>query len=332
MSVVDELQEKMTRFSSSYFLVDLRNDREAFYNLTPDELKKSIYCFGGYVLNLIIDGELEKVNSIIDSLPDDSILKAGIIIVNPTVTIRDFIKKLHYLKSINMPIACVILTAGRPSLINGFNDFSRLGIFLERKRDILIDDIKFLYGTDCAEQIYNLSLAEYYYSINKLVEAELLVSSTLKTFYSKNEFRFLFVALYLEAKISFANGTLTKTESYIKEIKDKVTHVGKAEFSYNIDAAEVYLSLFNSNYELVANWLKTDAPDEIGDFNMLDLYRYMIKIRCYIVQENYSAAVGLIERLRPFLEQGRRYMDLCELDYKLKTLNVNPYALLELFK
>lgn len=317
MSVVDELQEKMSRFSSSYFLVDLRNDREAFYSLTPEELKKSIYCFGGYVLNLIIDGELEKVNSIIDSLPDDSILKAGIIIVNPTVTIRDFIKKLHYLKSINMPIACVVLTAGRPTLLNGFNDFSRLGIFLERKRDILIDDIKFLYGTDCAEQIYNLSLAEYYYSINKLVEAELLVSSTLKTFYSKNEFRFLFVALYLEAKISFANGTLTKTESYIKEIKDKVTHVGKAEFSSNIDAAEVYLSLFNTNYELVANWLKTDAPDEIGDFNMLDLYRYMIKIRCYIVQENFSAAIGLIERLRPLLEQGRRHMDLCELDLLL---------------
>ena len=314
---INELQEKMTRFSSSYFLVDLRNDREAFYNLTPDELKKSIYCFGGYILNLIIDGQLEKVNEMLSTLPDDSILKAGITIINPTVTVYDFIKKLHYLKSINTPLSCVILTAGRPTVLNGFNDFTRLGIFLERKRDLLIDDIKFLYGTECAEQIYNLSLAEYYYSTNKLVEAELLVSSTLKILYSKNEFRFLFAALFLEAKISFANGTLTKTESYIKEIKDKVTHVGKAEFSYNIDAAEVYLSLFNARYELISNWMKTDAPDEIGDFNMLDLYRYMVKIRCYIVQENYSAAVGLIERLRPFLEQGRRYMDLCELDLLL---------------
>lgn len=63
--------------------------------------------------------------------------------------------------------------------------------------------------------------------------------------------------------------------------------------------------------------MSTDAPDEIGDFNMLDLYRYMVKIRCYIILEKYSAAISLIEKLRPLLQQGRRVIDSCELDLLL---------------
>ena len=50
---------------------------------------------------------------------------------------------------------------------------------------------------------------------------------------------------------------------------------------------------------------------------MLDLYRYMVKIRCYIVQEEQSTAIALIEKLRPQLEDGHCHMDLCELDLLL---------------
>lgn len=34
------------------------------------------------------------------------------------------------------------------------------------------------------------------------------------------------------------------------------------------------------------NWFKNDAPDEYGDFNMLDLFRYMVKLRCYLISVN----------------------------------------------
>ena len=43
----------------------------------------------------------------------------------------------------------------------------------------------------------------------------------------------------------------------------------------------------------------------------------MVKIRCYIVQEEHSTVIALIEKLRPLLEEGHRNMDLCELDLLL---------------
>ena len=37
-------------------------------------------------------------------------------------------------------------------------------------------------------------------------------------------------------------------------------------------------------------------------------------MRCYIVNKKYIAVVALAEKLRPLLEQGKRHMDLCELN------------------
>lgn len=92
--------------------------------------------------------------------------------------------------------------------------------------------------------------------------------------------------MYLEARIAHANGTILKSSSYIEDIKKNITSIGRAEFSFNIDACETLFSLYSGNYDIVNRWLKSDAPDEKSDFNMLDLYRYMVKIRCYIVRKN----------------------------------------------
>lgn len=63
--------------------------------------------------------------------------------------------------------------------------------------------------------------------------------------------------------------------------------------------------------------MKTDAPDEYGDFNMLDLFRYTVKLRCYLMMENHIALVALVEKLRPLLERSHRLKDLCLIEYIL---------------
>lgn len=217
----------------------------------------------------------------------------------------------------NRTVSRVVLTVGRPCLMNGFKDFTRLGPFLSRNKDACMRFMSCLYGTNCLSQIFNLGLAEYLYQQDRIVDSEMLVSSSIKEIYKKKEYRFLFVALYLRAKNALAEGTILKPADYIADITKSVTEVGKAEFSLNINTCEVYLSLFSGNYDIISAWMKEDAPDEICDFNMLDTYRYLIKIRCYIVQEELTTAIALIEKLRPLLEKGFRYMDLCELDLLL---------------
>lgn len=217
---VQDLQEKLLNFSYTYFLTDLRKDKDQFYALSAEDLKENFICCGGYILNLILDGELDKANKIISLLPDDHPAKPALTIVNPCIDWKEFIRQLEICKKKKQPLKMIVLTAGRPYLLNGFNDFTRLGPMLERYKDACIDGIQYLYGTECAPFIFNLSLAEYYYQQNRLVEAEMLVSRTIKEFDKKNEVRFLFTALYLQSRILLANGSLTRSASYIRDIKN----------------------------------------------------------------------------------------------------------------
>ena len=327
----DELQRRMEGISINYHLVDVRRDKRSFYAL-EDEIKKIIseydgkvvpknwLCISGLVLNLIMDGDLKQANEIINLIPDNGymgFLKFGLLLVNPTITFKEFFHIINYLKKIKKTLGFFILTAGRPSILNGYNDFTRIGPFLEKKRDLFIEDLSMMYEKSYCPAIYNLCLAEYYYYQDKLFDAGVLVSRTIKSFDREKETRLLFAALYLQSKILLASGRIVKTDSYISNIRQLVKKTGTAEFSYNIDATEVMAAFYEGNSVLITNWYKNHAPDEFADFNMLDLYQYMVKMRCYIIDKKYTAVVALAEKLRPLLKMGKRHMDLCELDLLL---------------
>ncbi len=315
-----DLSEKIRGFSKLYHLVDYHRDRNIYYSLTPDDIAEYPLCITGIVLNLIMDGELEKAEAYIDSLSDEGnefLMKLGLKIVHPMVTWKEFVDIINLLKKINFSLSTVVLTAGRPSILNGFNDFSRIGPLLEKQKAIFIENLTYLYEPEVCPAIYCVCLAEYYYQINRIFDAEVLVSKTIKEFDKKSERYLLFAALSLQAKILVAHGKIVNSESYIKDIRNFVKETGSVEFSYNVDTAEVMMAFYEGNSMAICNWIKNDAPDEFADFNMLDLYRYMIKMRCYIIERKYAAVVALSEKLRPLLEAGRRHMDLCELDILL---------------
>ena len=326
-----ELHKKMEGISVRYQLIDLRRDRESFY-AHIDEIKEMarLYdgtnlpenwlCIGGLCLNLIMDGRLEEADEIIDSIRSEGylhFLKLGLKIVNPLITFKEFMETLATVMRMNKPMRFFILTASRPSLLNGFNDFSRLGIALARNKEKFIEHAKYIYDESLCPYIYKLCLAEHYYQTNKLLESEMLVSTSVKEFDTKGESRITFSALYLQSKILLAHGKPVDTKSFVKNMRILSGDSGKAEFSHNLDAVEVLFALYEGGISAAGTWLSKNAPDEFADFNMLDLYRYMIKMRCYIAEKKYAAVIALAERLRPLVEKGRRMMDLCELDLLL---------------
>ncbi len=317
MYTAKELHNKMMGFSRDYFLVDARRDKNDFFAVSPLEMSQNILCCSGQFLNYVMDGQLEKAWEVIEMLPKTSLLRIGLTIVHPQVTWKQFIKSIEYLRKTNQPLNSVVLTAARPYLLNGFNDFTRLGPLLERKKDTFIECSKYLYGPQIASHIYKLCLAEYYYQTGKVLDAEVQVSQAIIGFDQKSESRLLFAALYLQSKILLTQGRTVNAESYIEDIRAFVKESGNAECSYNINAAEVLCAMYEGNYTLISSWMKNHAPDEFGDFNMLDLYRYMIKLRCYIIEKKYSSVVALAEKLRPLIIAGKRHMDLCELDLLL---------------
>ena len=319
-----ELSEKFFTFTTSYFLTDVRNDKAKFYALSEKDLQENPLCYAGIFLNLVIDGKLEeawvlleKIEKISTASPKIKLMYYGLFLVHPEISWNQFTNIIKILRKNNTPISNVALTCERPFLLNGLNDFTRIGPFLKRNKEQFIEYGKFLYGEECSHFIYRLCLAEYEYQLNNIIEAELLVSQTIKEFDKKSKSRLLFVALYLQSKILLSQGKIVESASYIKYIRSYIKTDGLEVFSKNIDAVEVFYALHNADYVKIQKWLSNSSPDEYGDFNMLDLYRYMIKIRCYIIANKSIAVVALAEKLRPLLERGKRHMDLCELDILL---------------
>lgn len=45
---------------------------------------------------------------------------------------------------------------------------------------------------------------------------------------------------------------------------------------------------------------------------MMDMFAWLVKVRCYLQVGKNMAAYVLVRQLIPLLEPGKRYMDLCE--------------------
>ena len=312
-----ELEDRLRRTMTDYFLIGAWRDRQYYYSLTEQDLKEHPVCYCGIFVNLVMDGELKKAWDVINVFPENSFYNLSMTLVHPEVTLRKFVDTIRYLKKNKISIGHVVLTAGRPSILNGVNDFTRVAPYIKNHKKIFTEDVNYLYADATGSSIYNLCIAEYNYQRDRLFDAEVLVSRTIKEFDTPTQRRLLFVALYLQSKILLANGKLVKASSYIKDIRNFVKKEGQAEFSYNIDAAEVVGALYENDFVQISKWLKDKAPDEYAEFCMLDLYRYMVKMRCYIVTKKYEAVIALAERLRPLLIEGKRHIDLCEIDMLL---------------
>lgn len=312
-----ELEEKLRTFAHGYYLVNVRQDKDSFLALSAEDLKKYPSLICGLFMNFAMDGELDKAEECALLLREGDFFRLALTLVDPKSSLKCFIKTLETLKKNNTPVKSIVLNAGRPYLLNGFKDFTPFAPFLKKHKELFIENLKWLYEDAACPAIYNVCLAEWYYQQDKVFDAGIILSRSINEFNRISERRLLFVALYLQTKILLASGKIVNAGSYIKNIRKFVKKQGEMEFSYNIDASEAMAAFYDGNHRVVSDWLSHSAPDEFADFNMLDLYRYMVKIRCYIVYEKYNAVVALAAKIRPLLLEGNRVMDLCELDLLL---------------
>ena len=82
----------------------------------------------------------------------------------------------------------------------------------------------------------------------------------------------------------------------------------------NIDALDAWAAMYDGDYARITHWMQECAPDEYAEFCMLDTFRYMIKLRVYLIQGKHLAFISLAARLMPLFESGRRSVDICELN------------------
>lgn len=233
-------------------------------------------------------------------------------LVMPYTSDDMFLRIVFFLIRIRaVPVIGLTLSASRPSILNGFRDFTRYGPYLERYKEKITDTVQQLYGS-VGKSVYEIILAEWYYQNNDCFNALVLVTGTIPLMEQEQDMRCLFVALALQMKILLVNGQTKMAKPLVQKIRDRIHKTGWEELTSSLNALECLAACYDGRQEEVADWLEHIAPDENKDIYMMDMYAYLVKIRCYLQMGKYMVAHVLVKQLTTLLSPVGRHMDLCE--------------------
>lgn len=210
-----------------------------------------------------------------------------------------------------VPVQSLTLSACRPSLLNGFRDFTRFGPHLEHYKDTIVDLAENLYGSG-GKGVYEIALAEWNYQNNNCFQALVLVTGTIPLMEQSEDMRCLFVALALKMKILLVNGQTKTAKPLVEKIRERIQETGWEELTSSLNALACLAACYDGQRDAVEAWLENTAPDENKGIFTMDMYAYLVKVRCYLQMGKYMVAHVLVKQLITLLAPGNRHMDLCE--------------------
>ena len=96
---------------------------------------------------LIMEGKLEEAEKALEMFPQESLMYDYARLVLPTLHRREFRNVVEKrMKAVDETAPKLMLTAGRPSVLNGFRDFSEYGRYIKRLREPIVKACQVLYG------------------------------------------------------------------------------------------------------------------------------------------------------------------------------------------
>lgn len=209
-------------------------------------------------------------------------------------------------KGIGLPEFSV--TSNMPSTMNGGKDFCN---WSPRDREIaglfgkLVERILGAYGKGLVSAALGESLyekAEDNYEVLSLLSKAQIDSEM------GGKLEITFAAVGLQVRMLALEGSAESAERILDSFEKRVMDENNYKLCPNIKALRCRLSLLTGDIEAVRKWYEK-APDENAEFNILERYRYLTKIRCYIAFGEYTSAFALIEKLRYYGEKcGRTYI------------------------
>ena len=193
-----------------------------------------------------------------------------------------FLRIMFFLVKAGMvPVRSLTLSACRPSILNGFRDFTRFGPHLKRYKDTITEMAHQLYGS-VGKNVYEILLAEWCYQNNDCFNALILVTGTIPLIERENDMRCLFVALALQMRILLMNGQAGSAKPLVEKIRNRIHETGWEELTSSLNALECLAACYDGQQETIIKWLEKTAPDENGDIYMMDMFAWLVKVRCYL--------------------------------------------------
>lgn len=119
----------------------------------------------------------------------------------------------------------------------------------------------------------------------------------------KNEI--LFAAVGIQARLSIVTGNKFNALQIVEAFTDRIKDYNNIAMRNNLAAFRCRLALVLGEDDIVRKWME-EAPNELVDFCVLERYRYMTKIRCYLANGKNKEAIELSNKMRYYAERYQR--------------------------
>lgn len=119
-----------------------------------------------------------------------------------------------------------------------------------------------------------------------------------------------FVLAALTARCQCDKGEREQAVSDISAFRGRMEELDQKQLLPNIDALLCRFDLLGCG-EYTHKWLVEQAPDE-NDFFIMERYRYLTKVRCYLQKQDYLTALALLSRLLDYFTRYDRTLDKIE--------------------
>lgn len=303
LSAVDSLQE-------------LWHYRHIFNRLDDSAIYASQDLIAARATLLTCAGQSDAAREMIAHLPEGSRCRARAELLMPGLDWNEFRRRIEEMRARKwLPLNRLTVTAGRPAVLNGrwdfFEQWPQMYEHADETRrvlhDVLGDDTDNVFALAEVEALYQHDMC--YDALVKLVSILPLIES------NRRSIDVLFPALTFQIFILVINGQTLSTKPLMESLRTQTHKDGSCEeWLPNIDALDAWAAMYDGDYARIAHWMRECAPDEYAEFCVLDTFRYMIKLRVYLIQGKHLAFISLAARLMPLFESGRRNVDICELN------------------
>lgn len=225
------------------------------------------------------------------------------------IEIMKRVPSLLFDKGISLPEFSV--TSNCPSTMNGGKDFChwskndrKLAVSIGK----LVERVLGSYGRGFVKA----ALAESLYEKGEdTYEVMTLLARARMEMEGVGMMEMQFAAVGIQVRLDMFHGELQTAKTVLGSFEKKVTEQGVTKLLPNIAALRCRLALRDADTELAGRWMDT-APDEEKEFYVLERYRYLTKVRCYLAEGEYLRAQMLLEKLRYYAEKCRRTYILIE--------------------
>lgn len=224
------------------------------------------------------------------------------------------IEKFMNLSKMKLNLQEASITGDMPGIMNGGLDFcewSKRDRALYHMMKVPMSVVFGKYADGLAEIALGESLFEKN-SDGNYTECLMLLNSGKTSSEISANLQLQFAANGLIARMFVSEDRLSTACDIMERFYEKVSTTKKRQLPLNIEVFLVWLHMLIGEYEPAEAWISEQAPNENEHFYILERYRYLLKVKLYIVKEMYLEALSLLDRVEQYFVMYGRHYNLAE--------------------